>query len=247
MEDMLRACSLEWSGSWDEHLPLIEFAYNNSYHSSIGMAPYEALYGRPCRSPTYWYEAGERQLLGPQLVHDCAEKVKVIRQRLLTAQGRQKNYADKRRRPLDFEVGDHVFIKVSPTKGIMRFGKKGKLSPRYVGPFEVLEKIGVVAYRLALPPDLSHVHSVFHVSMLRKYVMDPSHVLDYVPLEVQPDLSYLEKPIKILDHKMQMLRTKTIQLVKVIWRNATMEEATWEPAETMKKRYPELFGKHLFH
>jgi hypothetical protein len=247
MEDMLRACSLEWSGSWDEHLPLIEFAYNNSYHSSIGMAPYEALYGRPCRSPSYWYEAGERQLYGPQLVQDCAGKVKIIRERLLTAQGRQKNYADKRRRPLEFEIGDHVFVKVSPTKGIMRFGKKGKLSPRYVGPFEILEKIGVVAYRLALPPDLSHVHPVFHVSMLRKYVMDSSHILDYVPLEVQPDLTYKEKPIRILDRKTQVLRTKTVYLVKVLWRNATSEEATWESEETMKEKYPELFSKYQSH
>ena len=132
---------------------------------------------------------------------------------------------------------------MSPTKGIMRFGKKGKLSPRYVGPFEVLEKIGEVAYRLALPPDLSHVHPLFHVSMLRKYVTDSSHVLDYVPLEVQKDLTYVEKPVRILDHKTQELRSKTVHLVKVLWRNATSEEATWESAEIMKKKYPELFGK----
>ena len=119
------------------------------------------------------------------MVQDCADKVKLIRERLLTAQSRQKSYADQRRRPLSFEDGDHVFIKVSPTKGIMRFGKKGKLSPRHVGPFEVLEKIGEVAYILALPQNFSHVHLMFHVSMLRKYVADPSHVLDYVPLRVQ--------------------------------------------------------------
>ena len=132
---------------------------------------------------------------------------------------------------------------MSPTKGVIRFGKKGKLSPRYVGPFEVLEKIGEVAYRLALPPDLSHVHPVFHVSMLRKYVVDPSHVLDYIPAEVQQDLTYEERPIKILDRKTQVLRTKIVHLVKVLWRNATSEEATWESAEIMEKKYPELFSK----
>ena len=154
LEDMLRACALEWKGCWDDYLSLIEFAYNNSYHASIGMAPYEALYGRPCRSPLCWFGTGERQLFGPQLVQDCSEKIMKIRQKLLAAQSRQKSYADNRRRELSFEAGEHVFLKVSPIKGVMRFGKKGKLSPRYVGPFEILERIGSVAYQLSLPPRL---------------------------------------------------------------------------------------------
>ncbi|XP_070036932.1 uncharacterized protein, partial [Nicotiana tomentosiformis] len=134
LEDMLRACVLDFKGNWDDHLALIEFAYNNSYHSSIKMAPYEALYGRRCRSPVGWFEVGETELYGPDLIHQAIEKVKVIQERLRTAQSRQKSYSDVRRRDLEFEVGDWVFLKISPMKGVMSFGKKGKLSPRYIGP-----------------------------------------------------------------------------------------------------------------
>ena len=159
---------LDFEGGWDQHLPLIEFAYNNSYQSSIQMAPFEALYGRKCRSPIGWFEISDYQLLGPDIVQDAKTKVKLIRERLVTAQSRQKSYADNRRRELEFEVDDHVFLKVSPFKGVMRFGKKGKLSPRYIGPFQILKRKGAVAYELALPPNLDKIHPVFHVSMLRK-------------------------------------------------------------------------------
>ena len=145
---MLRASVLDHKGSWEEHFPLVEFAYNNSYQASIQMAPYEALYGRPCRSPLCWTEVGESSITGPDLIRDTSEKVSVIRQRLLTAQSRQKSYADVRRRPLEFEVRDHVFLKVMPKRGVVRFGKRGKLSPRFIGPFEILERVGTVAYRL---------------------------------------------------------------------------------------------------
>ena len=165
----------------------------------------------------------------------------MIRERLKTAQSRQKSYADKRRRPLEFQIGDAVFLKVAPLKGVMRFGKKGKLSPRYVGPFEIIERIGKVAYKLALSPELSSVHNVFHVSMLKKYVSDPSHVLTQDAIEVQEDLTYEEKPVKILDRQDKMLRNKIIPLVKVLWKNHKMEEATWEREDDMKARYPELF------
>ena len=141
LEDMLRACSLEWKGNWDEHLSLAEFSYNNSFHASIGVAPFEALYGRKCRSPICWFKVGERQLLGPELVQDASEKIAVIRQKLVTAQSRQKSYADNRRREWEFNTGDMVFLKVSPWKGVIRYGNKGKLSPRYIGPFEILEKV----------------------------------------------------------------------------------------------------------
>ena len=152
--------------SWEEHLPLVKFAYNNSYPTSIQMAPYEALYGRPWRSPIYWTEVGERSTTGPELISDTSVEVDLIRKRLLTAQSQQKSYADTRRRPLEFKVGDHVSLKVMPKGGVIRFGKRGKLSPRYIEPFKVLERVGIVAYRLALPPSLSSVHDVFHVSML---------------------------------------------------------------------------------
>ena len=149
LEDMLRACVLDFGGSWNKYLPLIEFSYNNSYQSTIGMAPYELLYGRRCRSPLHWDEVGERQLLGPEAVRQAQEAVTLIRQRMLAAQSRQKSYADTKRRDVEFQVGDQVFLKISPMKGVKRFGKKGKLSPRFIGPFEILDKVGAVAYRLA--------------------------------------------------------------------------------------------------
>ena len=177
LKDMLRACVLDHKGSWEEHLPLVEFVYNN-YQASIQMAPYKALYGRPCRSLIYWTEVGESSIIGLDLVRDTSEKVSWIRQRLLTAQSRQKSYADVRRRPLDFEVGDHVFLKVMPKRGVVRFGKRRKLSPRFIGPFEIIERVSTIAYRLALPPSMSGVHEVFHISMLRRYTLDPAHVVD---------------------------------------------------------------------
>jgi len=228
LEDMLRSCVMDFRGSWEDHLPLVEFAYNNSYQASIQMAPFEALYGRPCRSPLCWTEVGEAAALGPDVAKETTEKIRLIRQRLLTAQNRQKSYADRRRRPLVFEVGDHVFLRVSPRRGVTRFGRGGKLSPRYIGSFDILERIGEVAYRLALPPQLSGIHDVFHVSMLRKYEPDPSHVLEWSSLELDADVTFEERPIQILDHREQVLRGKTVQLVKVLWSHHGLEEATWE-------------------
>ncbi|KAL0540278.1 hypothetical protein IC582_024512 [Cucumis melo] len=241
LEDMLRACALEFPGSWDSHLHLMEFAYNNSYQATIGMAPFEALYGRCCRSPVCWGEVGEQRLMGPELVQSTNEAIQKIRSRMHTAQSRQKSYADVRRKDLEFEMGDKVFLKVAPMKGVLRFERRGKLSPRFVGPFEILERIGPVAYRLALPPSLSAVHDVFHVSMLRKYVPDPSHVVDYEPLEIDENLSYVEQPVEVLAREVNTLRNKQIPLVKVLWRNHRVEEATWEREDDMRSRYPELF------
>ncbi|KAL0539660.1 hypothetical protein IC582_023876 [Cucumis melo] len=241
LEDMLRACALEFPGSWDSHLHLMEFAYNNSYQATIGMAPFEALYGKCCRSPVCWDEVGEQRLMGPELVQSTNEAIQKIRSRMHTAQSRQKSYADVRRKDLEFEIGDKVFLKVAPMKGVLRFERRGKLSPRFVGPFEILERIGPVAYRLALPPSLSTVHDVFHVSMLRKYVSDPSHVVDYEPLEIDENLSYVEQPVEVLAREVKTLRNKQIPLVKVLWRNHRVEEATWEREDDMRSRYPELF------
>ncbi|KAL0539581.1 hypothetical protein IC582_023797 [Cucumis melo] len=243
LEDMLRACALEFPGSWDSHLHLMEFAYNNSYQATIGMAPFEALYGKCCRSPVCWGEVGEQRLMGPELVQSTNEAIQKIRSRMHTAQSRQKSYADVRRKDLEFEVGDKVFLKVAPMRGVLRFARRGKLSPRFVGPFEILERIGPVAYRLALPPSLSTVHDVFHVSMLRKYVSDPSHVVDYEPLEIDENLSYVEQPVEVLAREVKTLRNKQIPLVKVLWQNHRVEEATWEREDDMRSRYPELFEK----
>ena len=219
----------------------MEFSYNNSYQSTIGVAPYEMLYGRKCRSPIHWDEAGERSYLGPELVQETNEALEKIRARMLATQSRQKSYADLKRKSVEFQVGDHVFLRVSPMRGVKRFGVKGKLSPRFIGPFEVLDRIGEVAYRLAMSPSLSAVHNVFHVSMLRKYVSDPSHVLSYENLELDEDLSYEEKPVQILDRKEKVLRTKTIALVKVLWRTSKSEEAPWELESDMRERFPEWF------
>ena len=163
-----------------------------------------------------WDEVGEKQLLGPKIVQSTNEKINVIREKLKAAQNRQKSYADKRHRPLEFAVGDKVFLQISPCKGILRFGKRGKLSPRYIGPYEIFQRVGPVAYRLALPLELSRVHDVFHVSMLQEYIPDPSHVLDAEPVQMTADLTYKVEPIQILDQKQHMLRNKTISLVKVM-------------------------------
>ncbi|KAL0539811.1 hypothetical protein IC582_024032 [Cucumis melo] len=238
---MLQACVLEFSGSWDSHLHLMEFAYNNSYQATIGMASFEALYGRCCRSPVCWREIGEQRLLGPELVQTTNAAIKKIRAHMLTAQSRQKSYADVRRKDLEFDVGDMVFLKVAPMKGVLKFEKKGKLSPRFVGPFEILKRIGPVAYRLALPPSFSAVHDVFHVSMLRKYVADLTPVVDFQPLQINENLSYEEQPVEILAREVKRLRNQGIALVKVLWRNHGVEEATWEREEDMRTKYPELF------
>ena len=166
LEDLLRACTLDLKGNWDDYLSLVEFAYNNNFQVSIGMTPFEGLYGRKCRSPVCWDDVGERKLLGPKLVQLTVEIFALIKKRLKTTQSRQKSYTDNRRRNLEFKVGDNVFLKVLPMKSVMRFGRKGKLSPRFVGPFEILERVGTLAYKVALPPSLSKIHNVFHISNL---------------------------------------------------------------------------------
>ena len=205
------------------------------------MAPYEALYGRPCRSPLCWTEVGESSITGPDLIRDTSEKVSLIRQRLLTAQSRQKSYADVRRRPLEFEVGDYVFLKMMPKRGVVKFGKRGKLSPRFIKPFEILERVGTVVYRLALPPSMSGVHEVFQVSMLRKYTPYPAHVVDWGQIEVDTDGTFEEEPVCILDSLNQVLRHKTVRLVRVLWRHYGVEKSTWERKDTMRATYPFLF------
>ena len=241
LEDMLRSCVIDLEGSWDRHLALVEFVYNNSFQSSIGMAPYEALYERKCRTPLCWTELSEKKVIGPDLIRETEEKVKMIRERLKVATDRQKSYVDMKRKDIRYEIGQKVFLKVSPWKKVMRFGKKGKLSPRFIGPYEVIEKVGQVAYRLALPPDLEKIHDVFHVSMLRRYRSDPSHVVSSETIKLRPDLTYEEEPVEILAREVKELRNKKIPLVKVLWRNHKTEEATWESEETMRQQYLQLF------
>ncbi|KAI3818148.1 hypothetical protein L1987_11951 [Smallanthus sonchifolius] len=236
LEDMLRACALDFGGSWDDHLPLAEFSYNNSYHSSIGMPPFEALYGRKCRTPVCWGEVSQRELGSVEVVKETNDSIDQIRARLKAAQDRQKSYADNRRRAIEFQVGDFVLLKVSPWKGVIRFRKREKLSPRFIGSFKVIAKVGAVAYRLELPEGLSRLHNTFHVSHLRKCLAGES---TFVPLDEK--LNYVEEPVAILVRKVKRLRNKKISQVLVRWKHRRGAEMTWETEEEMLKHYPNLF------
>ncbi|KAD4180551.1 hypothetical protein E3N88_29142 [Mikania micrantha] len=245
LEDMLRTCVLDFGGNWDSHLPLIEFSYNNSYHNSIGCAPFEALYGRKCRSPICWTEVGDNRITGPELIQETTDKIAQIQRRLQATRSRQKSYADKRRKPLESQVGDRVMLKVSPWKGVVRFGTKGKLAPRYVGPFEIIEHIGPVAYRLRLPDELSGVHDVFHVSNLKKCLADESLVIPIEEIQVDEQLHFIEEPLEIMDRKVKQLRRSRIPIVKVRWNSKRGPEFTWEHEDHIKSKYPQLFEEEV--
>ncbi|GJT80615.1 putative reverse transcriptase domain-containing protein [Tanacetum coccineum] len=212
-----------------------------AYDSSIRCTPFEALYGRKYRSPVLWVKIGEGSLIGPELVQETTDKVVLIKEKLKAARDCQKSYADNRRKPLEFEVGDKVLLKVSPWKGVMRFGKKGKLAPRYVGPFEILERIGPVAYRLRLPNELSEVHDTFHVSNLKKCLADANLHVPLDEIEVDKTLHFVEKPVEIMDREVKTLKRSKIPIVKVRWNSKRGPEFTWEREDHMKARYPQLF------
>eukprot|EP00253_Pinus_taeda_P031488 PITA_31488 len=184
LEDMLRMYVMDQQSHWEKYLSLVEFAYNNSYHSSIGMPPFEALYGRPYRTPLSWDKLEDRVIIGLELIQEMEEQVRQIRQRLKETQDRQKSYADAHRTDRKYEAGDEVFIRIKPNKSTIRFGKGTKLSPQFIGPFKAMERVGPVAYRLALPPHLHKIHNVFHVSVLRHYIADQSHNLQWKELQV---------------------------------------------------------------
>ncbi|GJY56090.1 putative reverse transcriptase domain-containing protein, partial [Tanacetum coccineum] len=242
LEDMLRACVMDFGKGWDRHLPLIEFSYNNSYHTSIKAAPFEALYGRKCRSPICWAEVGDAQLTGPEIIRETTEKIIQIKHRLQALRDRQRSYADKRRKPLEFQVGDKVMLKVSPWKGVIRFGKRGKLNPRYIGPFKILAKVGTVAYRLELPEKLSRVHSTFHVSNLQKCLSDEPLAIPLDEIHVDDKLNFIEEPIEIMDREVKRLKQSRIPIVKVYWNSRRGPEYTWEREDQMPKKYHHLFA-----
>nr|GEW41195.1 hypothetical protein [Tanacetum cinerariifolium] len=242
LEDMLRACVLNFCGNWDNHLPLVEFSYNNSYHTSIKATPFEALYGRKCRTPVYWAQVEESQLMGPEIIQETTGKIVEIKEKLKTTRDRQKSYANKRRRELEFQVGDREMLKIFPWKGIVRFGKKRKLSPIYIGPFKIIARVGEVAYRLELPEELRGIHNTFHVSNLRKCLANESEIVSYEELQVNKKLLYNKDPIQAIDRKIMKLRSKQIPLVKVECQFYSGPQATWEPKAKMKEMYPELFN-----
>ncbi|GJX82690.1 putative reverse transcriptase domain-containing protein, partial [Tanacetum coccineum] len=215
LEDMLRACVLDFGKNWDRHLPLVEFSYNNSYHTNIKAAPFEALYGRKCQSPVCWAKVGDAQLTGPAIIHETNENIVQIKSRIQAICDRQKSYANIRCKPMAFQVGDRVMLKVSPWKGVVRFGKRGKLNPRYVVPFKVIERVRTVAYKLELPPQLSRVHIKFHVSNLKKCMFDESLMIPLEELRVDDKLHFVEERVEVMDREIKQLKRSRIPIIKV--------------------------------
>nr|GEU65025.1 putative reverse transcriptase domain-containing protein [Tanacetum cinerariifolium] len=276
---MLRAYAIDFGKGWEKYLPLVEFSSNNSYHASIKAAPFEVLYDQKCRSPICWAEVGDTQLTGPEIfhetikkivqirqnlqaardrqrnyanvrrkpldfqagdrfmlkisprkgpeiIHEATEKIVQIRQHLQATRDRQRNYANVRRKPLEFQAGDRVILKISPRKGIIRFGKRGKLSPRYIGPLKILKRIGPVAYKLELPEELCNVHNTFHVSNLKKCLSDKSVIIPMKELKLDDKLNFVEEPVEITDREIKQLRQSRIPIIKVRWNSKRGPEYT---------------------
>ncbi|GJZ08484.1 putative reverse transcriptase domain-containing protein [Tanacetum coccineum] len=216
LKDMLRACVIDFGKGWERHLPL-------------------------CRSPVCWAEVGDVQLTGPEIIHETTEKIVQIRQCLQAARDRQRSYANVRRKPLEFQVGDHVMLKVSPRKGVIRFGKQINLNPRYIRPFKILKRVDPVAYNLELPVELSNVHSTFHVSNLKKCLSDESLVIPMKELRLDDKLNFVEEPIEIIDREVKKLKQSRIPIVKVRWNSKRGPELTWEREDQIRAKYSRLF------
>ncbi|GKA34754.1 putative reverse transcriptase domain-containing protein [Tanacetum coccineum] len=225
---------LDMSTTYHPETDRQKFSYNNSYHASIKVAPFEALYGRKCRSPVCWAEVGDVQLIGPEIIHETTEKIVQIQQRLQAARDRQRSYANVRRKPLEFQVGYHVMLKVSPRKGVIRFGKQGKPNPRYIGPFKILERIGPVAYKLELPKEFSNVYSTFHIYNLKKCLSDESLVIPMKELRLDDKLNFGEEPVETIDREVKQLKQSGITIVKVRWNPKRGSEFTWEHEDQIR-------------
>jgi hypothetical protein len=240
VEDMLCACVLNDGPKWDQHLPLVEFSYNNSYQGNLKMSPFEALYGRSYRTPLSWSESGERTIFGLDIVTEAEEKVKQIYPNILIVQSRQKSYTDKRRCPLEFEVSDHVYLQVSPMKVVRRFGIKGKLAPRYMVMYPILEKFGSLAYRVELPSSLTGMHIIFHISQLKKCLKPLTDVVVEDTILLEPDLTYKAYPVKILEQQDRVTRRKTTRFYKVQWNNYSEDEVTWKHEDYLRSNFPDF-------
>jgi hypothetical protein len=227
---MLRACVLEHQGSQNQNLSSAKFSYNNSYQESLKMATFEVLYRCRCRTPVNWIELGEKVIIGPDLVEEAKATVHRI----------QEIYANKRHRRLEFEDGNHVYLRVSPMKGMKRFGVKGKLAPRYIRPFPILQKCGSMAYKLDLPPSLAGVHDIFHVSQLKKCLKEPVDVVLPEVTLLKANLSHPKHSINVLDQKDHVTRRKTIKFFKIQWSNHSEEEATCESEDFVRSHHPDF-------
>ncbi|GJX56314.1 putative reverse transcriptase domain-containing protein [Tanacetum coccineum] len=241
-EDMLRACAVNFEKDWDRYLPLVEFSYNNSYHTSIKATPFEALYGHKCRSPVCWAEVGDAQLTSPNIIHETTEKIIQIKKHIQAACDRQKSYIDRRRKPLEFQVGDKVILKVSPWKGVIHFGKRGKLNPRYIGPFKVLDKVGTVSYRLKLPDQLSRVHITFYISNLKKCFSDEPLAILLDEIQIDDKLHFIKELAEIMDHEVKSLKQSHIPIVNARWNSRRGSEFTWVREDQIQKKYTHLFA-----
>ncbi|GJS96360.1 putative reverse transcriptase domain-containing protein [Tanacetum coccineum] len=213
LADMLRACVIDFGNGWVNHLPLVEFSYNNSYHASI------------------------------KIVKETTEKILQIKQRVQAAHDRQKSYADLKHKPMEFQVGDIVMLKVLPWKGVVRFGKRGKINPKYVGPFKVLEKVGAITYKLELPQELSRVHNTFHVSNLKKCYFNEPLAVPLDGLHIDDKLHFIEEPEEIIDPEVKRLKQSRIPIVKVRWNSRRGPEFTWEHEDRFPTKYPHHFTK----
>ncbi|WVZ78317.1 LOW QUALITY PROTEIN: hypothetical protein U9M48_026053 [Paspalum notatum var. saurae] len=243
LEDMLRACAIQYGTGWDKSLPYAEFSYNNGYQA-----------GPPKKSPHRMAKVrdtailepnGEKRVFGPDLIKDAEQQIKMVRENLRVARSRRKSYADVRRGDLTFKVDDFVYLKVSPMRGIRRFNMKGKPAPRYIGPFKIVERKGEVAYKLELPPNLSGIHNVFHVSQLKKCLRVPEEQAPPEGPDVREDLTYTEHPVKILETSERVTRNRRVKMCRVQWKHHTEDEATWEREEELRATYPGLFANHL--
>ncbi|GKC11573.1 putative reverse transcriptase domain-containing protein [Tanacetum coccineum] len=209
---MLRACVIDFGKGWVNHLPLVEFSYNNSYHASIKATPFEAMYGRKCHSPICWAKVGEVQLTGPEIVQETTKKIVQIKQRIQAARDRQKSYADLKRKPMEFQIGDTVMLKVLPWKGV-----------------------------LELPEELSRVHNTFHVSNMKKCFADEPLAVPLDGLHFDDKLRFVEEPLEIMDREVKRLRKIHVPIVKVRWNSRRGPEFTWDREDQFKKKYPHLF------
>ncbi|GJR55090.1 putative reverse transcriptase domain-containing protein [Tanacetum coccineum] len=243
LEDMLRACVLDFGKGWDRHLPLVEFSYNNSYHTSIRVAPFEVLYGRKCQLPVCWAKVGDSQFTGLEIIHETTEKIVQIKSRIQAARDRQKSYANARRKPFESQVGDKLVmagkyrLEESDT-----FRQMGNLHPRdNIGPLRQCKVGKTVADPLELPEQLSRVHSMFHVSKLKKCMADEPLAIPLDEIQVDDKLHFIEEHVEIMDREVKRLKQSRIPIVKVYWNSRRGPEFTWEREDQMKKKYSHLF------